>query len=339
MKTKKDSLTISNVYERFFMKKQKYRKILAGFALFSMSLLTAPASYAGLNDGLVAYYCFNDANNLGRDCSSNGNDGTTEGTVTAVKGYKGNGALFGGTANPADIHVPNSPSLQFTTELSISYAMKLNSLTGMPGDEFHSSQAVLSKNAGGNESGFAVHALDATYNPGGILTIFQNTNIDEDPTTHLWPHSTSIWYNANAGKWIHVVFTIDTVNKVGKTYHDGKLVNVETIAMDFTRANAQDLYIGKYSDAWFPFNGVIDEVRFYNRVLSDAEVEIISNQGGAINGAVRRFGSHTVTCKNNTTGQIVNIAASVKNAYDCQVKGLIVKPGENVSITINGTAQ
>lgn len=321
------------------MKKQQYGKILAGFALFSMSLLTAPASYAGINDGLVAYYCFEDVNNLGRDCSGKGNNGTKEGTVTAIKGYKGNGALFGGEAHPADIHVPNSASLKFGTTLSIAYAVKLNTLVGMKGDDIHASQVVLSKNAGGNESGFAIHALNATYNPGGIRTIFQNTNIDDDSTTHLWHNTTSTWYNASVGKWIHVVFTIDTVNKVGKTYHDGKLVNIETITMDFTRANVEDLYIGKFSDTWFPLNGVIDEVRLYNRILTEAEVEVISNQGGAVKGEIKRFGSHTVTCKNNATGQIVNIAASIRSGYDCEASGLKVLPGQKVSVTINGAAQ
>ena len=48
---------------------------------------------------------------------------------------------------------------------------------------------------------------------------------------------------------------------------------------------------------------------------------------------------HTVTCTNNTTGQTITIADALRAHYNCEVEGLSVKPGHNVTITINGVVQ
>jgi hypothetical protein len=39
--------------------------------------------------------------------------------------------------------------------------------------------------------------------------------------------------------------------------------------------NGRNLYIGKFSDFWYPFSGLIDEVRIYNRALTGQEVRVL----------------------------------------------------------------
>ena len=39
--------------------------------------------------------------------------------------------------------------------------------------------------------------------------------------------------------------------------------------------NTQDLYIGKYSDAWYPLNGAVQDIRIYQQALTDAEVQAL----------------------------------------------------------------
>jgi hypothetical protein len=284
---------------------------------------------------MVAYYCFEDASNLGKDCSVNANHGTAEGTVTAVTGYKGMGAKFGGVDNPADIHVPNSPSLQFTSALSISYATKHSSLVSMRGDDHTSAQAVVAKSH--DDTGFVAETL-IYDNQSGINPVFANRNADAVGNGSNASFG-NVWSDTNTDKWIHVVFTVDTVKRIAKTYHDGVLVQTVKIAMDFTNANTQDMYIGKYSDYWYPFNGVIDEVRLYNRVLTARDAKLLYLQGATVSGMVRDLGNYSVNCKNNNTGDSVNIAVSTATFYDCEAKGLKAKTGENVTITINGTKQ
>ncbi|MBK7001893.1 MAG: DUF1566 domain-containing protein [Rhodoferax sp.] len=82
---------------------------------------------------MVAYYCFDDPSNLGKDCSTNGNNGAVSGGVSAVSGVNGGGALFGGFNKPGVIRVPNSTSLQFGTTSTLSYFVKIDDPAGMDG--------------------------------------------------------------------------------------------------------------------------------------------------------------------------------------------------------------
>jgi Concanavalin A-like lectin/glucanases superfamily len=45
------------------------------------------------------------------------------------------------------------------------------------------------------------------------------------------------------------------------------------------RANSYDLYIGLDPNAYFPFNGSLDDVRIYNRALSATEVKQLYSSG------------------------------------------------------------
>ena len=39
--------------------------------------------------------------------------------------------------------------------------------------------------------------------------------------------------------------------------------------------NGQDLYIGKYRDAWYPLNGAVQDIRIYQQALTDAQVQAL----------------------------------------------------------------
>ncbi|HYJ64719.1 MAG TPA: LamG domain-containing protein, partial [Parafilimonas sp.] len=73
------------------------------------------------------------------------------------------------------------------------------------------------------------------------------------------------------GKWYTVVYTYS--NSVSNLYINNKLAISDTISTSFT-PNGYDLLIGKSLDPSYPyyFNGVIDEIRIYNRALSSDEV-------------------------------------------------------------------
>ncbi len=75
---------------------------------------------------------------------------------------------------------------------------------------------------------------------------------------------------AEAKKWYHVIYTTDTVGNALKLYINGKLA-----AEGPGGAGVAELWderrVGSEHDGRF-LNGMIDEVRVYNRVLSAAEV-------------------------------------------------------------------
>jgi len=45
---------------------------------------------------------------------------------------------------------------------------------------------------------------------------------------------------------------------------------------------------------------------------------------------------YSVTCINNTRGQLVNIEKNKTASYNCEKAGLVAKPGDNVAVTFVG---
>jgi hypothetical protein len=78
-------------------------------------------------------------------------------------------------------------------------------------------------------------------------------------------------------QWHHVAAVFDGSNS--KFYLDGVLK--ETVPFSGTPAlNTRDLFIGKHYSLGRYFHGIIDEVRIYNRALSDTEILQLSIAGG-----------------------------------------------------------
>jgi|GEM_PF-4318734 len=99
---------------------------------------------------------------------------------------------------------------------------------------------------------------------------------------HLMLHGGKIKYGAwgfdcfsngtyNDGKWHYIVVVYNKSNF--KLYVDGVL---ESSSSSYSSLNITPapIYIGKYCNAdGFEFNGIIDEIRIYNRVLSEEEIK------------------------------------------------------------------
>jgi len=94
--------------------------------------------------------------------------------------------------------------------------------------------------------------------------VYGNEGINADNVTDTDYVKTNHWYT--------LVYTCD--RSVAKLYVNNKLVNaVEVSASPFDSRNER-LYIGANQEPGYPyyFNGVIDEIRIYNRALSSDEV-------------------------------------------------------------------
>jgi len=77
------------------------------------------------------------------------------------------------------------------------------------------------------------------------------------------------------GSWHHIVASYSSLTREGKIYLDGNLViKTNNVSYSFTNTG-KFLTIGtRYYDSWF-FPGSIDNIRIYNRVLSDEEVKAL----------------------------------------------------------------
>jgi len=219
-----------------------------------------------VEDGLVAYYPFDgDAH----DASGHGNDGVLY-NVTPTTGTYGeaNGAYqFGGYYNKGYICIPNSESLQFTDGFSFACFVKPTDWRGMDSWADYVSK--------GNHTIFA-KSIDRN----GPHMSFSGSNEDfvlgVGSFVDKWSELNSGSINGNyLNDWVHVAVTYNKTT--ASMYVNGRLVDRRSITPDFSSMNNNDFYFGSFpynvwTDYWYPLNGVLDEVRIYNRALTDIEV-------------------------------------------------------------------
>ncbi|MFZ1306414.1 MAG: LamG-like jellyroll fold domain-containing protein, partial [Ferruginibacter sp.] len=199
--------------------------------------------------GLVAYYPFNANAN---DESGNGNNGTVNG-ATLITDRFGNANKAYNFTNPNHISVPNTN--MFGDEFSVSYWFKINSYFGQRG--------VMSNVAVPN-GGFQ-QALDGTT---FSYILGYNFPLTNDP---LFSNYTML---EPLSQWHHVALTYKKTGAVSsetQLFINGELKrsNTHSLSISFT-PNAM-YYIGQ-NHSGLNFQGDLDDIKIYNRVLSPNEI-------------------------------------------------------------------
>ena len=288
-----------------------------------------------IDDGLVAYYPFDgDA----RDMSGHGNDGIVN-NVTLTTGTYGeaDGAYqFGGYYNPGYIRIPNSESLKFTNGFSFACFVKPTAWYGHDTNQnfvaTNGVQAIFAKSSDQNGP-----ALQFAGDPSKIK--FYSNSLEQS-TQWCGLHSQDKIQGNKLNTWVHVAVTYS--DQEARMYIDGALVSQKNITPDFTAMNLRDLYLGRYSSAWYPFCGVMDEVRVYNRALTRAEVVALaqgSEQGYA---ETHPFAlsqrSVTLAVGQSVTIDLLNGTGSYSVGSDTGIVDFTLDR-ENESITLTGIAE
>ena len=191
-------------------------------------------------DGLVAMWTLDKASisgNTVKDVSGNGNDATIKGTLTSIPGVIGECLQFGGTADNY-VEIPKMGSFE---QVSLEcWAME---------DTFSGIQGIISTwqwEAGKVHFKFESNQIQVDKNGGGKIV---------SP--------------AEQGKWYHIVYTTDTKATKHALYVDGKFIvdgpgGAEPEKWDERRMGSE------HDGRWLI--GKIDEVRVYNRVLTEKEI-------------------------------------------------------------------
>ena len=89
------------------------------------------------------------------------------------------------------------------------------------------------------------------------------------------------------GMWTHVVAVVSSQSV--EFYINGKSAAKNSYNnVNISETNNRNLFIGRYGygenaggtggAGWYPFNGDIDDVRIYNRALSESEVQALYNE-------------------------------------------------------------
>ena len=227
-----------------------------------------------LKDGLIAWYNFNGATL--KDSSGNNNHINFSNAVATTDrfGKPNNAYLFNGTSSY--MTVPNSTSLN-PNLISIAATVKLNGFYTGP---CHLNN-ILSKGSPDDVNGFYMMRV-GTYQDCSAITdttkeifaaAFGNNNNPYGSAAGAGSDTLKV----RTGRWYQVVYTYD--GTISKMYIDGKLVS-SLVKSATTSGNSQDLFIGKHNSSQFPywFNGIIDEIRIYNKPLCEGAVKQMYKQ-------------------------------------------------------------
>jgi|GEM_PF-3159155 len=288
-------------------------KILYKVLIWSIFYFISQNVYADLSTGLIAYYPFN---GNAQDASGNANHGTLFGpTLTSDKQNNSNSAyLFDGIDDY--IEIADSDSLDMgTSDYSIVAWVKISTPTN--------NGRIFSKGSSACVTGYM---LRLNANQAHLENAFEN--------------SCKIIFAGNQdiadNEW-HFVVGVVKRSEGGFIYVDGELDNSQlqdTSAYDFS--NQRNAWIGRndvHQDE--AFNGVIDELRIYNRALSESEIrQLYLLQGGA----------NTVNAEISTSNGEVIIASPVNVEVTAEDSSqstafAIVTPGTTITqVTVENTA-
>ncbi len=214
--------------------------------------ITDSVAIIPMTTDLVSYWSLDEASGTLYD-SENDNDGTAYGATQNVSGKVGKAVSFDGTDDY--ILVPYNSNLNVTG--SFSFAAWFYQ-TGSQ------SNAILSRDYG---SGVVPYILEITF---GFprLRYYENAFVDRGDDEQV---SIETWY--------HLVFTVNSSET--KIYLNGTLV-MSTDGISSLPTNTTNLYIGNYPYGSYYFQGIIDEIGIWNRVLSQADVTRLYNNGDGL---------------------------------------------------------
>ena len=212
----------------------------------------------------MLYFPFDEGTgNTAKDLSGNNNHGDIDGAEW-VNGKSGKALSFDGGSD--SVRVADSDSLDVTSITIEAWIKPEKDLV-----------------AGSMTDAGIFHK----WNPGGYLLYMENmwgTSSLYLPHVNLYVRSGehTEW---EGGVWYHLAATYDEKKGIGKSYVDGVLksdiaedglTRAKGAASGPLEANDKDLLIGKYNNT---FNGIIDEVVIYNRVLTEEEIKQDMNKG------------------------------------------------------------
>lgn len=197
--------------------------------------------------GLVAAYSFNEGSgSTVADASGHGNTGTISGATWTTSGKNGKALSFDGSNDWITIN-PSS-SLNLTSGMTLEAWIYSTTLGGW--------RTVLFKE-GSSDLVYGLYALDSPgMKPEGMVYLNGKVAVQGTSTTKLLA-------------WSHLAVTFDGTTL--KLYVDGNLVK-STTASGTMSSSSGPLRIGGNSIRGEYFLGRIDDIRVYDRALSQAEI-------------------------------------------------------------------
>jgi Concanavalin A-like lectin/glucanases superfamily/Secretion system C-terminal sorting domain len=269
-------------------------KLVHSIILFFLLIFSITAFSQGtLSNGLVAYYPF--TGNANDVSGNNNNPSFNNATLTIDRFGTTNSAYhFNGTNNY--MRVANNPTINLSNQMSITVWVKP---TGFYTGPCYNNILVMKGDADylpGNYSLRFSDALTGCTNP----TTTQERFYDGNGPLALTPL-------VQLNQWYSVVSTYD--GTTARIYVNC-ILRASVAASISTFTNNFDLFFGHLNNVQYPYwlNGDLDEVRIYNRALTQAEVN--------------QYGGCSIICPSDTSfnynkcsNQNINLNARAGNTY------------------------
>lgn len=200
----------------------------------------------------MAAYSFNEGSGTTvHDSSGNNNTGALSAATWSTAGRYGSALSFDGSTSI--VTVPDSPSLDLSSALTLEAWIN-------PPAASQGWQNVLFKEMPGNGAYFLYRSGYSAAPVGGIFTTAEQTVLG---TT-----------GPPLGGWTHLAFTYDGATE--RFYVNGVLVSSRSVSGAVQVSNGV-LHIGGDSVWGEHFQGLIDEIRIYNRALSASQIQTDMN--------------------------------------------------------------
>lgn len=235
-------------------------KFLKLFLFLVLGSICLGSAFSTLGDDLISYWKFDEISGVTAFDSKGSNDGTLSNSDMRINGLINNGI----NVKPSPLRVMgtnfNPGSVIGSGDFSVSTFVKSESLTDF------ATLWQFGRNAGSSTSANAIHIMTDQNNNicfwsrfgtsgGGIICSsdkFQN-------------------------EWQHIVLT-RTGNNI-KVYLNGNEI-ISNTRSDNSVSGFTHFRVGsRVLNNGNPFNGLLDELAIYNRALSQAEIEILYNNG------------------------------------------------------------
>lgn len=195
---------------------------------------------------------------------------------TFVTGRDGRPAVeFHGFHRPGVIKIPNSEKLRFVDGASFDMWIKINGDEGMDGwgnpSKASWMMAFLAKSH--DRNGFMVGGTQI------IESSLRNANGAIRANDQTWIglvcETNDALSAVKYGNWYRLTVVISSTRGTFVYVNQQLVTSCLNARPRFVASNEQDLFIGRFKDKWYPFDGAIQDLRIYQIALSAQQVKAL----------------------------------------------------------------
>ena len=237
---------------KYFYRLRAYNTL--GSSTYSNTIGVTTATAPSTGDGLQAYW---PVDNSTADVSGNGFDLTLfNGATFTTDHQQGSHAL---SLDGADDYAA-SPSIDLGNTFTLAAWVKI------PSGRFNIQTLIANGSSGANSNGFKV--LVNTYGTADRRISFESGN---GSVAAISRSNTNVF---NFGTWNHLAITVDRSTGQARIFYNGNDVTAES-GVHTGFKNNDVIRLGRMTNNAYAMGGALDDIRIYNRVLSQSEIAAV----------------------------------------------------------------